>query len=194
MKKNSHRTFLERREEDDDDDRSTSSAKTKNTTHTTNGSEDDHNRRKRYSKKQPVSATSTTAPAKRTSISEKTTHHPQSPLPKPNVTNFNQRKFDPPSIPKRPAVSPSISPLSSDTEIEDHTGHRSHSTTPRRSPVDRHSSRTTDSPPNGFAKQHSIDQTRPPTRLKNRDSPVSPERPIRNREEKNEDDAFAFFE
>jgi hypothetical protein len=97
-------------------------------------------------------------------------------------------------------ASPVISTSSSEAEIEDNIVNHSHSTTPTPSPTrstaDRNSPRTPDTPIPDLLKRHSIDHSRPPARLENRNSPVSasPERPIKNKEETNENDAHAFFD
>jgi hypothetical protein len=55
---------------------------------------------------------------------------------------------------------------------------------------------TTDTATNDLFKRHSIDHNRPPARLEKRHTPipVSPERPIKNKEETNENEAFSFFD
>ena len=201
MNRNNSLKRLEHREENDN--QSSSSTRLRRTSNTTNGSQNDqlngHKPTKGRTKKQErIGAGEFVACSIDSSMlkTEITNNRPQPPSPTTFKSNNNQREFVSSSVPKRYAPSPVISSSSSDTEIEENIDNRSHSISPTPSPTrstgDRIPSRTPDSVTHDLYKHHLTDDTRPPARLKNR-SP-SPERPIKSREEKNEDDAHDFFE
>jgi hypothetical protein len=173
----------------------------KNTSsNTTNSSQNDeltgHKRTKKHQKQARVSIGPTTIANKPTTLAAITNHLSQPPPATTVESHFNPNEFASPPVPTRRIQSPIISSSSSsDTEIENNFVNHNHSPTP---------SPTFDQSRIPFASDHNTSQTtdtttnhnRPPARLEKRSSPISlsPERPIKNKEETNENDAFSFFD
>jgi hypothetical protein len=133
------------------------------------------------------------------------TNHLSQPPPVTKVeSHFNQDEFrSPPPAPARRVPSPIISSeSSSDTEIEAPIVNHSHSISPTPSPTfDRPrkqsiSDSSRSSATNDTVERHSIDHNRPPARLEKYSPPISasPERPIKSKEETNENDELSFFD
>jgi hypothetical protein len=196
--------FLEHQEENDSQvgSSSTTTEGTSNTSSTTNPSQDDQSTgHKRTKNQQRVSIGPTTVAKKRTSLSAITNHLSQPPPATTVESHFNRNEFAPPPVPARRIRSPVIS--SSDDEIENNVMTHNRSITPTTSPTldqsplrftsDHNTSQTT----NGLHDHHSIDDNRPPARLEKRSPPpisLSPERPIKTKQETNEDDEHSFFD
>jgi len=200
--KNNHIKFLEYREEINS--QSSSSSTTTSRSNATNSSQNDRlTGHKRTKKQQRVSIGPTAVAKKPTSLAEITNHLSQPPPATTVESHFNPNEFSVPPVPTRRIPSPIISSSSSssDTAIENNLINRSRSTTPTPSPTfnqspirftsDHNTPQTDD-----MLKHHSTNDNRPPARLEKRRSPpfVSPERPIKNKEETDENDALAFFD
>lgn len=206
--------FLESRKEKDSQSvsSSTTNASARSiSSHTTNSSQNDqiisHQRTKKHKKQQRISIGPTTVNRKSVTLDAITNHISQPPPPTTVESHYDLNEFTSPPVPIRRIHSPIISSSSSsDTEIENNVVNPTRSTTPTPSPTfdqsrtrftaDRNASQTTFTTTNGLLKDHSTDDNRPPARLEKRHTPisVSPERPIKNKQETNEDEAHSFFD
>jgi hypothetical protein len=188
--------LLEHREESESQSDYSTTTASNHTYSNQNNHFTDHKRTSKTLRQQHVSIGPTTAVRKPKTLATITNHLSQPPPPTTFESHFNRDQLPHPPVPTRQIRSPSISPRTpSDTEFEDN---HSRSTTPTlNQPVSRReTSQTPDSTANSILKHQSTNHNRPPARLEKRDSPISlsPERPIKTKEETDENDAFSFFE